>query len=66
MRQGRDQDMSDFTNIFHTLRKKLGINDFEKHLLLKYHDCLQKYIQDKMEFLDTSSLGVGYRYIVKI
>jgi hypothetical protein len=57
LRQGRDQDVSEFTNVFHTLRTKLGIKDSEKHLVLKYHDCLHKYIQDEMEFLDISSLG---------
>jgi hypothetical protein len=57
----------EFTNIFHTLRTKLGIKDSEKHLVLKYHVvCLHKYIQDEMEFLDISSLGTTYRYTVKI
>lgn len=37
---------------------KLGIKDTERHLLLKYHDCLQKYLQDKMEFLDISLLDM--------
>ena len=66
MWQERDQDVPEFTNIFHTLCTKLGINDFEWHLVLKYHDCLQKYIHDEMEFLDISSLDVTYRYVVKI
>eukprot|EP00253_Pinus_taeda_P023244 PITA_23244 len=30
--QGRDQDMPEFTNIFHTLCIKLGIKDSEQHL----------------------------------
>eukprot|EP00253_Pinus_taeda_P036455 PITA_36455 len=50
----RDQDVSEFTNTFHTLRTKLGIKDTERHLVLKYHGCLHKYIKDKMEFLDIS------------
>jgi hypothetical protein len=66
LRQGRDQDVPEFTNIFHTLRTKLGIKDSERHLVLKYHNCLHKYIQDEMEFLDISSLGTTYRYTVKI
>ena len=64
--QGRDQDVSEFTNIFHTLPTKLGIKDTEWHLVLTYHDYLQKYIQDEMEFLDISSLSTTYRYVVKI
>jgi hypothetical protein len=66
LRQGRDQDVSEFTNVFHTLRTKLGIKDSERHLVLKYRGCLHKYIQDEMEFLDISSLGTTYRYTVKI
>eukprot|EP00253_Pinus_taeda_P030566 PITA_30566 len=64
--QGRDQDVSEFTNIFHTLRTKLGIKDSEQHLILKYRGCLHKYIQEEMEFLNISSLGIAYRYAVKI
>ena len=66
LRQGRDQDVSEFTNTFHTLRTKLGINYTERNLVLKYRGCLQKYIEDEMEFLDISSLGTAYRYDVKI
>jgi len=58
--------MPAFTNIFDTLGMKLGIKDFEWHLVLKYCDCLHKYIQDEMECLDISSLGTAYRYTFKI
>jgi hypothetical protein len=34
--------------------------------VLKYHGALHRYIQTEMEFLDISSLGVAYRYVVKI
>eukprot|EP00253_Pinus_taeda_P013021 PITA_13021 len=66
LRQGRDQDVPQFTNIFHTLRTQLGIKDSELHLVLKYRGCLPRYIQEEMEFLDISSLGTAYRYAVKI
>jgi hypothetical protein len=56
----------DFTNIFHTLHTKLVIKHSERHLVQKYHSALHRYIQTKMEFLDISSLGVAYRYAVKI
>jgi hypothetical protein len=62
----RDQAVPEFTNIFHTLRTNLGIKDSEKHLVLKYCGALHRYIQTKMEFLDISSLGASYRYLVKI
>jgi hypothetical protein len=66
LRQERDQAMPDFTNIFHTLHTKMGIKYSERHLVLKYHGALHRYIQTKMKFLDISSLGVAYRYVVKI
>jgi hypothetical protein len=64
--QERDQTVPDFTNIFHTLRTKLGIKEFERHLVLKYHGCLHRYIQTEMEFLEIASLGTTYRYANKI
>ena len=61
-----DQDVHEITNMFHTLRTKLGIKYLEKHLVLKYCGCLYKYIQEEMEFLDISSLGTAYQYAAKI
>jgi hypothetical protein len=66
LRQERDQAVPEFTDIFHTLRTKLGIKDSEQHLVLKYRGGLHRYIQAEMEFLDISSLGAAYRYSVKI
>jgi hypothetical protein len=66
LRQERDQAVLDFTNIFHTLCTKMGIKYSERHMVLKYHGALHRYIQTKMEFLDISSLGAAYRYVVKI
>jgi hypothetical protein len=45
LRQKRDQTVSEYTNIFHTLRSKLGIKDSERHLVLKYRSGLHRYIQ---------------------
>jgi hypothetical protein len=64
--QKRDQIVSEYTNIFHTLRSKLGIKDYERNLVLKYHNGIHKHIQTEMDFLDISSLGVSYRYAIKI
>jgi hypothetical protein len=66
LRQERDQAVLDFTNIFHTLRTKLGIKYSERHMVLKYRDSLHRYIQTEMEFMDISSLGATYRYAIKI
>jgi hypothetical protein len=64
--QEKGQSVLEFTNSFHTLRTKLGIKDSERHLVLKYHGALHRYIQNEMDFLDISSLGATYRYVVKI
>ena len=66
LRQQKDQDVHELTNLFHTLRTKLGIKDSERHLVLKYRDCLHKHIQEEMEFLDITSLSIAYRYAAKI
>ena len=58
--QKRDQTVPNFTNIFHTLRTKLGIKYLEQHLVLNYRGALHRYIQTRMKFLDISSLGVAY------
>jgi hypothetical protein len=63
--QERGQAVLEFTNTFHTLCTKLGIKDSD-HLVLKYRRALHKYIQTEMDFMDISSLGVAYRYDVKI
>ena len=66
LRQQEDQYVHEMTNLFHTMCKKLDIKDSDKHLVLKYHSCLHRYIQEEMEFLDISSLGTTYRYAAKI
>jgi hypothetical protein len=64
--QEKSQKVFEFTNTFHTLHTKLGIKDSKRHLVLKYHGALHRYIQTKMDFQNISSLGVSYRYVVKI
>jgi hypothetical protein len=66
LHQERDQTVPCFTNIFHTLHTKLGIKDSERHLELKYRDCVHRYIQTKIKFLDIASLSTTYRYAIKI
>jgi hypothetical protein len=66
LRQERSQVVLESTNTFHTLYTKIGIKDSKGHLVLKYHGALHSYIQTEMDFLDISSLGVAYRYVVKI
>jgi len=61
-----DQIVPKFKNTFHTLHTKLGIKDSEWHPVLEYHEALHRYIQTEMDFLDISSLGATYRYVVKI
>ena len=66
LRQQRDQDVHELTNLFHTLHTKLGIKDSERHLVLKYRNFLHRYIQEEIEFLDITSLGMAYRYVTKM
>lgn len=66
LQKGRGQDVPKLTNVFHILRMKLGMKDSEWNLVLNYRGYLHKYIQDKIEFLDISSLRVTYQYAVKI
>jgi hypothetical protein len=66
LRQEKSQTMSEFTNTFHTLHTKLGIKDSKQHLVLKYCGVLHRYIQTEIGFINISSLGVVYRYVVKI
>jgi hypothetical protein len=58
--------VSEFTNNFHNLHTKMGIKEYEWHIVLKYCGDLNKYIQTEKEFLDISSLGAIYQYVVKI
>jgi hypothetical protein len=64
--QERGKAVSEFTNNFHTLHTNMGIKDFERHLVLKFLGALHRYIQTEMDFLEISSLGVAYQYVVKI
>lgn len=66
LRQERDHAVLEFTNIFHTLRTKMGIKDSERHIMLKQRSALHRYIQNEMEFLDISSLSSAYQHAVKI
>jgi hypothetical protein len=44
LRHERDQTLPEFTNVFHTLRTKMGIKYSERHLVLKYRNGLHRYI----------------------
>jgi hypothetical protein len=52
----RDQTVLEYTSIFHTLHTKLGIKYSKKHLVLKNHSVLHRYIQTNMDLLVISSL----------
>jgi hypothetical protein len=44
----------------------MGIKDSKRHLVLKYRGAMHRYIHTEMEFLDISSWGIAYRYVIKI
>ena len=58
--------MQYYTNTFHALSAKHGIEDLEKHQILKYRSGLHRYIQTKMEFLNIETLAAAYKYATKI
>jgi len=60
LRQGWEQDVLEFKNIFHTLRTQLGVEDSELHLVLKYCGYLHNYGQEEMDFLNISLLSMAY------
>ena len=66
LRQKRGQSVQDYTNTFHALSAKLGIEDSEKHRILKYRSGLHRYIQTEMEFLNIETLAAAYKYATKI
>jgi hypothetical protein len=66
LQQEKGKTVWEFTNTLYTLCTKLGIKDSERNLALKYCGALHRYIQTEMDLLDISSLGVSYRYVVKI
>jgi hypothetical protein len=66
LQQERGQAVPKFNNTFHTLWTKMGIKDYERHLVLTYRMTVQRYIQTERDFLDISSLGAAYWYVVKI
>ena len=44
---------------------RFGIKNYERELVLKYHSCIHKYIEDEKDFLNIS-FSVAYQYVVKI
>ena len=66
LRQQRDQDVHELTNLFHTLHTKLGIKYSKRHLVLKYHIYLKRYIKEEIKFFNITSLGTVYRYTTNI
>jgi hypothetical protein len=66
LQQERGQEVSDFTNTFHTLCTKMGIKDSKWNLVQKYRGALHRYIHTEMDFLYISLLGASYQYVVKI
>eukprot|EP00253_Pinus_taeda_P029008 PITA_29008 len=65
LRQGRDQDVPEFTNLFILFTQSWVSRIRRQHLILKYRGCLHKYIQEEIQFLNIPSLGAAYQYAVK-
>ena len=66
LRKQRDQDVHEVMKFFHTLCTNLGFKYSERNLVLKYYNYLHKHIQDEIEFLDITSLGMACHHAAKI
>ena len=51
---------------FYRLMARLGIQEEEKLLVLKYVSGLSPYIQQEMEFLTVSMLADAFHYDIKL
>lgn len=49
--------MHELMNLFHSMCIELGIKYSKKNMVLMYHSCFQKYIQEELDFSYISLLG---------
>ena len=62
----KDQSVQSYTDEFYQLMARLGVQEEEKLLVLKYVNGLSPYIQQEMEFLTVSMLADAFHYACKI
>ena len=60
--QWKDQAVHSYNDDFYRLMARLGIQEEEKFLVLKYVSGLSLYIQQEMEFLTVSTLADVFHY----
>ena len=59
-------DLQSYTDEFYRLMARLGIQEEEKFLVLKYISGLSPCIQQEMEFLMVSTLADAFHYVNKL
>ena len=64
--QWKDQAVHSYNDDFYRLMARLGIQEEEKLLFLKYISGLSLYIQQEMEFLTVSTLADVFHYAIKL
>ena len=66
LRQWKDQSVQSYTDEFYWLMARLGFQEEDKLLVLKYVSDLYLYIQQEMEFLTLSILADAFHYANKL
>ena len=66
LKQWKDQSIQSYTDDFYRLMARLGIQEEEKLLVLKYVSGLSLYIQQEMYFLTVSTLADAFHYASKL
>ena len=62
----KDQSVQSYTDEFYRLMARLGVQEEEKLLVMKYVNGLSPYIQQDMEFLAVSTLMDAFHYPIKL
>ena len=58
--------MQSYTDEFYHLVARLGIQEEDKLLVLKYVSGLSPYIQQEMELLTVNTLADAFHYTIKL
>ena len=66
LRQWKDHPVQSYTDEFYRLIPRLGVQEEEKLLFLKYVSGLSPYIQQEMEFLTVIILVDAFHYAIEI
>ena len=66
LRKWKDQFVQSYIDNFYWLMARLGVQEEEKLLVLKYVNGLSPYIQQEMDFLSVIMLANAFHYSIKL